>query len=862
VRAAAITLVVLAAACLPQAAAGAVAGRPSKPAAQAKAPSDPPLSTAGGADGGTDEEETAAGGSSAQADPLVSNGLGSPSCGGGIGEELSRAQRRNCETSGFIAAPAPTGDYGIDVHIDTGLLGLDSGGIWTIVQDLVVAPLWMALVWAVHAAVVMLEWCFTLDLLDSSAAIGLGSTLREMQASFTQPWLPIALACAAVLAAYHGIIRRRVAQTLGETLLMLTMMTAGLWVIADPTGSVGLIGQWADEASLGTVAVAAHGSPASAGRGLADSFSVLFASAIEAPWCYLEFGEVAWCREPSRLDPRLRAAALHIAGELEGQLSCQHRVEDLEPCSPPTGESARALEHSAELLREARTNGAIFLALPANGPARNSINEQGSLLRALCRSSEATNCHGPTAAEAEFRTGSSTLARLGGLLLIAGGLLGMLMLLGFLGLRLLLSAIFSLLYLLLAPAVVIAPAFGEGGRTLFRKWGGRLLETVVSKLVFSFLLGVMLAILGLLSSLFTLGWWTQWLLMSAFWWGAFLRRHEALGLAHSAFAGGGSPGEHASRRSLARRVGAALETPRLGVSTVRAARSRFSKRAPDVSQRRRAQVGGALAREGMDEQLERLLAQQQREATERASRAPEIQRELAAERTRLARIADARAAAEAVGDSRRVIALAQRGERLAARISRGEEALGDAQRVIRQDERARRRTGARHEPERQRMHSGFLDEQAQLPASGRAGRGGGRRDYPRLTGLAGVTQAEYEALDATRQRAVRIEIDRELALRDELQRAAGSLAEHGSPPALAKRERSSVGGQFGAAVQQGMRSRGRAMPATQHASGAWARRGAAAATRHGRGGSEQSSVMRDAFEVQARRKRQLGRDRT
>jgi hypothetical protein len=63
-------------------------------------------------------------------------------------------------------------------------------------------------------------------------------------------------------------------------------------------------------------------------------------------------------------------------------------------------------------------------------------------------------------------------------------------------------------------------------------------------------------------------------------------------------------------------------------------------------------------------------------------------------------------------------------------------------------------------------------------------------------------------------------------------------------------------------VQQGMRSRGRAMPATQHPSGAWARRRAAAAPTHGRGGPEQSSVMHDAFEVQARRKRQLGRDRS
>ena len=59
-------------------------------------------------------------------------------------------------------------------------------------------------------------------------------------------------------------------------------------------------------------------------------------------------------------------------------------------------------ESTSQLLREAQTNGAIFLALAPNGPARNSINEEGSLLRTLCGSDEATNCRGDTAAEAEF----------------------------------------------------------------------------------------------------------------------------------------------------------------------------------------------------------------------------------------------------------------------------------------------------------------------------------------------------------------------------------------------------------------------------------------------------------------------------
>ena len=105
----------------------------------------------------------------------------------------------------------------------------------------------------------------------------------------------------------------------------------------------------------------------------------------------------------------------------------------------------------------------------------------------------------------------------------------MVLLLGFIALRLLGAAIFSLFYLLIAPGMVLAPALGEGGRALFRRWAGHLLAAVVSKLLFSFLLGVVLAVLGILASLRALGWWTQWLLMSAFWWGAYLRRHQALG---------------------------------------------------------------------------------------------------------------------------------------------------------------------------------------------------------------------------------------------------------------------------------------------------------------------------------------------
>ena len=507
-----------------------------------RAPSSPPLTNPSLGEAGVDESPAA--GSEGELDPLVSNGLGSPGCERASGRELSATGRSHCETSGFVASAAPTVDYGIDVHIDKGVLGLSDGGLMSAVQDLFVTPLWMALVWAVHALVVMLEWCFSLDLLAGATAGHLGSGLRQMEGALTTPWLPLALAVAAILAAYHGLVRRRVAETIGQVALMAAMMVGGLWVILDPSGTLGALGQWADQAAIGTLATAAQGSPRRPERALGAGLEAVFAAAIQAPWCYLEFGDVRWCREPARLDPRLHRAALRIATLEQSLVGC--KLSPLADCATAGNASARVLQHSARLLREAPSNGAIFLALPANGAARNSINDGGSLLRTICASSHATDCNGPSAAQAQFRTNNSTWSRVGGLMLIAAGLLGLLLLLGFLALRLLTAAIFGLLYLLLAPAMILAPAFGDGGRMLFRRWSAQLLGTVVAKLIYSFLLGVVMAVLALVASLSMVGWWTQWLLMSALWWGAFARRHQALGVF------GGEIGKDASGRPAPR----------------------------------------------------------------------------------------------------------------------------------------------------------------------------------------------------------------------------------------------------------------------------------------------------------------------
>ncbi|MFI5003490.1 MAG: hypothetical protein ACHQE6_00610 [Solirubrobacterales bacterium] len=840
------------------------------------APSAPPLvGPAGpGAPGG--EGAVAVGDASASApasggDPLVENGLGSPLCG--TNGELSGAARRNCATSGFEAAGAPTGNYALDVHIDTGPIGLTGASL---MQDYLVEPVWMGLVWVVHALVVALEWCFALDLLDSSAMGGLERSLRATQASFTGPWLVLALALASLASAYNGLVRRRVAETLGQAALTLAMMAGGLWVIADPAGTVGALGRWVDEASVGTLGAVVQGSPAHAQRTLAQSMGGLFAGVVGAPWCYLEFGNVGWCEDPARLEPRLRAAGLGIVAIAQAA-HCASGEAPQVFCRLLEGEQPRALAQSAALLRGARTNGEMFLALPANEAARNSIEDAGSLLNALCEGAASTaDCRGPGAAEAQFRTESGTEPRIGGLLLIAIGALGMILLLGFIALHLLGAEILSLFYLLLAPAAVIAPALGDGGRAAFRTWGTRLLGALCSKLLFSFLLGVVLLLTRTLMGLEAFGWWTRWLLVTVLWWGAYRQRHQVLALI-----AGEHRGQSEHRQSLAQRFKRQLEGPRGAWRTAQWARKKFSGGwgpAPSVERRRTLEhLGAQRARTTADEQVTRTLEHELGAASAHAAAAPEIQAELSARRTQLQRVQGARHEATAVGDTRRAARLDIRAQRIEGEIERGQLALNAARRTVAEGERAQRRTGGAYTSEQARERSRLLDAQAALPdlrsaTAAREGGGAGdrsgagpQRDYAALASLAGYGREQYERLDPRARREARLEIDRELALRRELAPAAGAPAAS-AEPSLGRRERRRAGRDFDRALEERLRRSGHATPRSRTGSRPPERSPREGpphdARRHPRGNPaaapRESPVMRDAREVARRRKRQLG----
>jgi hypothetical protein len=756
-----------------------------------------------------------------EGDFLEQNGLGSPLCRSQ--SALDRASRVNCSYSGFTAAPAPTGNYAFDVHIDTGLTHIGNTAV-AVVEDLLQWG-WMVLVALVRGLTVVIEWCFSLDLLSGAVLREVARALRAAQATLTLPALAPVLAVASILFVYQGLIRRRVAQTLGEALLMTAMIVAGLWAMLDPVGTVGALGVWVDRVSVATVAALAEGTPDRAGATLARAMRATFGDVITGPWCYLEFGNVDWCRDPARTDPRLRRAALRVAREADRLAATRFA----------SGEAHRSLITSAALLAVARTNGTFFLALPANGAARNSINDSGSLLSVLCGgSAEATHCEGPTAAEAEFRTEHGVGARVIGLALVWLGAIGMLSLFGWLALRLLSAAVLALLLLLAAPAAVLAPALGDAGRRVFRGWATRLLGAVTAKLVYSLLLGVVLLMMNLLGAVPALGWWIQWALISSIGWIVVLRRREILEMARMGDARPWTP----VQPSVRRRAPAVAAGGRLaGTVVARATRGagRLSQRlAPPPVTAQRARRGEREeprhAGLGALEQVEATLNAEYERAAEQLREAPAAQAEITARREQLARVQVAREAVEqqrgrqvqrgdggdggdgadredAGSGDHRAVRLAVRARRIEAEIAERQATLSDARAVLQSARVAGGRGGPAFSDKQLSERGRLLDQQMGLPDSRSARGTGPRRDYRRLAPLAGMSERDWDALVAEHKRAAMLSIDRRLAERVH-DRAPGSRLREGRtsgsrPSALYERPAVPPGGGTSAAGQSG-----------------------------------------------------------
>src|SRR3954451_3647513 len=138
--------------------------------------------------------------------------------------------------------------------------------------------------------------------------------------------------------------------------------------------------------------------------------------------------------------------------------------------------------------------------------------------------------------------GQSTGKRLRRPVLIVAGLLGALLLLGWIGFWLIAFAALALFFLLLAPFVFLMPALGEAGRRGVLRWGKPLLGALIAKLLYAIVLGIVIYVAALIAEMGNpggLGWLGVWVVEAIFWWVAFIKRHDLVDLLTFKVASGG-----------------------------------------------------------------------------------------------------------------------------------------------------------------------------------------------------------------------------------------------------------------------------------------------------------------------------------
>ena len=484
----------------------------------------------------------------------------------------------NCRRSGALEHPYPVANYGFDIHIDTGITRVKSNLLMAV--QTIASFVWLGLLYLVKGALLLLQWGFSVDLL--------GDAMRDVRRALTrlhehvigEPWFLAAISVAGLWGIWRGFVQRRAIETIGGLFATVALMVVALVLISNPTGTVGRASRMTNDASLALLAGASTGSLEGGEGALSGSLTRVYDTVVLRPWCALEFGDIGFC---------LGRPPADVPEELAGRAGAARSVADL------------------------------WLRFPAGGDEREQLYERWK------------GDGKPTQAKVRMQKEGSTSTRLALLALIAIGLLGAIALLGWLGFKLLMYAVLALILLLFAPAMLLAPAFGDSGRATFIAWGKRLLAAIVAKAIYALLLALVLVAGGVLAEMRSLGWFAVWLLQIVFWWTLFLKRGEIVGwltvgglpirqeggvpgamrwyynaraagwglrrLRRGADAIGGAPA-----RALGRRGAEHVEAGRQGVQT--AARAELDERADETLLSELAGARGTLARsEVLDREL-------------------------------------------------------------------------------------------------------------------------------------------------------------------------------------------------------------------------------------------------------------------
>ncbi len=673
---------------------------------------------------------------SAYADPSRDLGATSPSCR----YQLDFQRRRSCRASGSALHPHPLSSYGLDVRV--GFSITDPGKSFLSAVQSLLAGLWMGLLYLVKGVLLLLEWSFSLDLTGQAMPAARESLARLHARAFGEPWLLLGISVAGIWGMWRGLVQRRAAETFGGLAATVALMVVGLVLISEPAGTVGRAARIANDAGLAVLGAATTGEVERPRHALVSALGGVFDATVREPWCAMQFGSAEYCdqatgdnRHPTNADVWLAYPAQSWQRE---RLFREVKGDDNGGFDPiGSAKDLLGLTDDRELPQHVKR-------LVHKEPERARMQQAGG-----------------------------TFPRAALLGLIAIGLLGAVALYAYLGVRLLLAGAMTLLLLLLAPAMLIAPAFGDSGRATFLAWIKRLIGALAAKLVYAVFLAVVLAASKTFAAL-EVGWFGTWLLLGAFWWGVFAKRQEIIG-----FVSAGTP--HSEGRSLGQTLSHGYYAWQFGRAARLAGRKALGppgRAAGQLSQARatgreaRTAATTALAREHLDAQARAAISAEQSRAREVVGRRTAASRELRALDRRLQGYDEASAAARARGGTAPAPTSDQQAllaRRQALRAALESSQVRQASEIVRHADRNRAQTGesvADRDLATYRNRR-LADLRAALPL-----------DHERNLRAAGIDPAEYQAAPAHRRDELLRRVRDSIATEQELLEAADGRNGH------------------------------------------------------------------------------------
>lgn len=398
--------------------------------------------------------------------------------------KLDPETQRNCRTSGVIARQYPLDNYGIDVNV---LVELTDPVSWILAAlQWVGCLLWIIVLYVTNLMLLVMEWAFALPLLERTDVL---TKVRDGLTAFHNnvlgdEWTMAALAVGTLGGIWHGLVRRKTIETVSGLAMTVALMIIALLLIQRPDVTIRPLVEAANGGALQVLSGASTGGLGNPTNGLAKTEQGLFDAVIGGPWCALQFGDMDYCakvRDQWLRHPTNGNVRTAFFDKIAGDDDTDAMEDAVDPDETPTPITEEELDQVAK------------------DPDKTYL--QGA---------------------------DGTMTRIGLLLLITAGLIGANLLFGWLAFRLLLAAVFSLIYLMMAAAMLLVAALGEAGRQSFIAYLKRLLGQLIAKLVYAIFLGVAILELNVVSSL-KLGFFTTWALFGASWWGLFIHREHFIG---------------------------------------------------------------------------------------------------------------------------------------------------------------------------------------------------------------------------------------------------------------------------------------------------------------------------------------------